>query len=968
MKPLPRTRPSPSTGTGDGWSEEATFTLIDAWGKLYKTLNPRNLRQYHWKDVAKAVNDNHAFGRKARRTFDQCKSRINALRKRYATEKARVSDSGDYDNAWPFFDKISSVIGDPLPVRKLSPPSVTPVRASAWALAPVGRRSRTQSQSSLKRPAPGMTSTSESLDESRFNRNLAAFAAAAAAAAEEEIDDSNSDNSDSDEWELSNESQKRNRGRNDMELGHREVASAAKKFSEIHERVNTQIKNVALEKQKMQFSKDSQRMQLRKSTHSKHMDDLLAHSKSGLDTQSTNRKRKRGPTQMKKLAVIDGQKIPIEFDQLTGKPLGENKTKFKSYLGFLSRSKISILINEWDSVDEDVKDDIWTTILEVWDVPNSGFLRKKLMSYVGERWRGFKTILTSKYVHGEYSDKSPLEVYSFLNEEIWEAFVQSRLDPSFQEIRKKAQISSFLNKHPHRLSRGGYELLQEKIMQEKSKQKDESLGDSVAAPPSPPTRHEQWKKARQNASGDYITEDTRIVAEKIDSLVEKASQGAFVPQGRKDILAEAIGRPDHSGGVRGVGRGVGIRQYFGPQSREASTPSVFSSQQIEAIKVELTQQIREQLMQDLSSMGFSKNIPASSPNTIVPASPKGSHSIEPPITEEDEIPKQCELYVDNLIHAVAFGNVYKLGPTIHNQMLENDMVRVVVNEVLDANAQVPMPTDEVETVGHALNNFIQWPKRLVQIISDKDADGSGEEDVSAKSLDPKLDSVQQLVLKAMCMSESIKLELEHERMKFLWLSQRDIMELCMGKQELSITILRLWLTYLNRLSINMGKSDLYGFIDPCFIQSPHDPTKAETYIQNKLYDDKKECYLAPYHNNRQWQLLIVCPKKNNVVFLCSKERKPDNNIVRTIDTALDGYHKRQGVQKKKPTWNVPVCQRQPGTYESGYYIMIHMLNIVSDGIIDPWKKKVFGNSEPFHEDELINVRQRFASFILEYML
>lgn len=97
----------------------------------------------------------------------------------------------------------------------------------------------------------------------------------------------------------------------------------------------------------------------------RHMDDLSAHSQSGLDTQSTNRKRKRGPTQMKKLAVIDGQRIPIEFDQLTGKPSGENKTKFKSYLGFLSRSKISILPNEWDSVDEDVKDEIWTTILVI---------------------------------------------------------------------------------------------------------------------------------------------------------------------------------------------------------------------------------------------------------------------------------------------------------------------------------------------------------------------------------------------------------------------------------------------------------------------------------------------------------------------------------------------------------------------------------------------------------------------------
>ena len=186
-------------------------------------------------------------------------------------------------------------------------------------------------------------------------------------------------------------------------------------------------------------------------------------------------------------------------------------------------------------------------------------------------------------------------------------------------------------------------------------------------------------------------------------------------------MAEAIGKPEHSGFVRGVGRGVGIRQYFGPLSRD-STPPVFSSEQLKTIKVELTQQIKEELMQDLEAMGFSKkpsNFPTHSPNTVVPASTKGSSSVVPPIPEEDEIPERCELYVDDFLHAVAYGNIYKLGPTIHNQILENDMVRVVVSEVLDANAQVPMPTDEVETVGQALNHFIQWPKRLVEIVSDK---------------------------------------------------------------------------------------------------------------------------------------------------------------------------------------------------------------------------------------------------------
>ena len=41
---------------------------------------------------------------------------------------------------------------------------------------------------------------------------------------------------------------------------------------------------------------------------------------------------------------------------------------------------------------------------------------------------------------------------------------------------------------------------------------------------------------------------------------------------------------------------------------------------------------------------------------------------------------------------VAHANVYNLGPTIHNQVLTNDMVRVVVTKVIDAKAQVLMPT------------------------------------------------------------------------------------------------------------------------------------------------------------------------------------------------------------------------------------------------------------------------------------
>lgn len=74
------------------------------------------------------------------------------------------------------------------------------------------------------------------------------------------------------------------------------------------------------------------------------------------------------------------------------------------------------------------------------------------------------------------------------------------------------------NLHPHRLSRGGYELLEERIMQDKLKKAREASQSDPALivdPPSPLTRHEKWKRARQKKSGEYTSEDARLVAEKI---------------------------------------------------------------------------------------------------------------------------------------------------------------------------------------------------------------------------------------------------------------------------------------------------------------------------------------------------------------------------------------------------------------------------------------------------------------------
>ena len=88
------------------------------------------------------------------------------------------------------------------------------------------------------------------------------------------------------------------------------------------------------------------------------------HPQSEHNTQSTHKKGRRA-TRLKELTLSRSadQRIPIEFDQSTGIPVGKNKTKFKSYMALLGRSKASILKTDWDSVDDLVKEQIWQSIM-----------------------------------------------------------------------------------------------------------------------------------------------------------------------------------------------------------------------------------------------------------------------------------------------------------------------------------------------------------------------------------------------------------------------------------------------------------------------------------------------------------------------------------------------------------------------------------------------------------------------------
>ncbi|GAB2285449.1 hypothetical protein Dimus_019898 [Dionaea muscipula] len=270
-------RPAPPVRE-DCWSEEATHTLVEAWGERYVGLSRGNLRQKHWQEVADAVNALHGYSKKTRRTDIQCKNRIDTIKKKYKIEKARdVESNGSYVSTWPFFSRLDALIGDP-PAKKISPPPPPPLPPAPPRL-PYRKSIRTPATAptaptglALTSPVPvGPRSANPkrplSVDDSSFRRHFSAVAAAAAAAADNDDDDDEEDTEErGSETSRSRSSGEGSRKREREEDGCRQLAEAILRFGEIYKRVEVmkQEQLIELEKHRMQFAKDLeyQRMKL----------------------------------------------------------------------------------------------------------------------------------------------------------------------------------------------------------------------------------------------------------------------------------------------------------------------------------------------------------------------------------------------------------------------------------------------------------------------------------------------------------------------------------------------------------------------------------------------------------------------------------------------------------------------------------------------------------------------------------
>lgn len=90
------------------WSEAATAVLISAFREKFHALDRNNFRSKDWGEVAKQVNT-HCANEKAPKTQEQCRMKVDSLKKRYRQEKDKLA--GNVPCKWPWFEALDELIG-----------------------------------------------------------------------------------------------------------------------------------------------------------------------------------------------------------------------------------------------------------------------------------------------------------------------------------------------------------------------------------------------------------------------------------------------------------------------------------------------------------------------------------------------------------------------------------------------------------------------------------------------------------------------------------------------------------------------------------------------------------------------------------------------------------------------------------------------------------------------------------------
>jgi len=96
------------------WSDTAIVCLLEAYTEKFTQLNRGNLRGRDWEEVALVVSGRCENQSKS---VEQCKNKVDNLKKRYKLERHRMSSGCISTSHWPWFKQLEQIVGNSLPAK-----------------------------------------------------------------------------------------------------------------------------------------------------------------------------------------------------------------------------------------------------------------------------------------------------------------------------------------------------------------------------------------------------------------------------------------------------------------------------------------------------------------------------------------------------------------------------------------------------------------------------------------------------------------------------------------------------------------------------------------------------------------------------------------------------------------------------------------------------------------------------------
>ncbi|KAL4023081.1 hypothetical protein IC575_016829 [Cucumis melo] len=282
-------------------------------------------------------------------------------------------------------------------------------------------------------------------------------------------------------------------------------------------------------------------------------------------------------------------------------------------------------------------------------------------------------------------------------------------------------------------------------------------------------RSSLWKEARKGKNNDYFDDATRDCASRIDELVATNKN--------EDILTDALGSKEHGGRVRGVGAFVSQSQYFNTVKGKEK----MCHKEEDDSRCKSDKKRSNHSRSSIGSINIDLDADEDTPTN------KGVEVIDFVGT-----PYQLSIGSINNIVAVA---------TIVEDNIGCPNVKVLVDVVTGENLTIPNPVKgKIETLNQALGNIIEWPRRLVSTINDKQEHSTRKDVVYPSNYTDVNGIIKLLNRHAMNNMEDVDMiripmdELIFGSDKFVYLAREDLLHYC-GMVEIGYMCILAYITF-----------------------------------------------------------------------------------------------------------------------------------------------------------------------------